>query len=67
MFIAPAPDSTRMICFRSDDEMAQVLDALSASLRTTRSTLCRIAVLKLIQEARAKQPTYLQEILHADR
>lgn len=67
MFISPRPDSTRMISFRSDDEMAFSLDALSASLRINRSTLCRIAVLKLIQEARATKPTYLQEILHANR
>ena len=65
MFISPSPDSTRMISFRSDDEMAFSLDALSASLRTNRSTLCRIAVLKLILEARTNRPTQLQEIFNA--
>jgi predicted transcriptional regulator len=67
MFIYTRPDATRMISFRSDDEMAFSLDALSASLRTNRSTLCRIAIQKLIQEARAARPTQLEEILHGNR
>ena len=66
MFITPRPDSTRMISFRSDDEMAFCLDALCASLHTTRSTLCRIAIYKLIQEARCTQPTQLKEMLDGD-
>jgi predicted transcriptional regulator len=67
MFVLPLPDSTKMLSFRADDEMKYALDALSASLRTNRSTLCRIAVFKLIQEARANKPIHLREIFDADR
>lgn len=67
MFISPRPDSTRVISFRSDDEMAHTLSALSSLLRTSRSTLIRIAVSKLIREARTIKPILLRQLFDEQR
>ena len=65
MFILPMPDSTKMLSFRADDEMTYSLSDLASRLRVSRSTVIRIAVSKLIKEARSTQPIRLQEIFDA--
>lgn len=64
MFILPMPDSTKMISFRADDEMTYSLSDLAIRLSVSRSTLIRLAVSKLIKEARSSQPIRLQEIFN---
>ena len=62
MFVLPMPDTDKMISFRADDEMTYSLSALATRLRVSRSTLIRVAVAKLIKEARSTQPIRLREI-----
>lgn len=64
MFILPMPDSTKMISFRADDEMTECITELATRLRVSRSTLIRIAVSKLISEARSANPINFSEIFN---
>jgi predicted DNA-binding protein len=62
MFIAPAAEATKQINLRCDFEMDATLGQISSALRTNKSVLVRLAVLKLIEDVRLKKPTSLKEL-----
>lgn len=66
MLIETAPNTTKMMSFRSDDEMAYGLLALASSVNSDRSTLIRAACANLIAKARKKKPLSLSELLDDD-
>ena len=63
MLIQTAPNTTKMMAFRADDEMACGLVALASSVNSDRSTLIRAACANLLRKARKKRPLSLTELI----